>query len=141
MTISFSSYRFICAPDAGARTIHGRNALEALELAHAIVDLTTQVMASDIVMLDISALTIIADYFIIVTGESDRQLGAISEHTVEELQKQHGIRPLSVEGTPASGWLLVDYGSVVLHIFAPEQRAHYRLEELWSKARTVVRLV
>lgn len=124
-----------------AHIVRRRNPLKALELAHAIVDLTTQVMASDIVLLDISALTIIADYFVIVTGESDRQLGAISEHTVEELQKQHDIRPLSVEGTPASGWLLVDYGSVVLHIFAPQQRAYYRLEELWSRAKTVVRLV
>jgi ribosome-associated protein len=105
------------------------------------VELTTHVMASDVLLLDISALTIIADYFVIVTGDSDRQLKAISDHTIEQLHKDHDIRPLSSEGLPSSGWLLVDYGSVVLHVFSPQQRAHYRLEELWSSARTVVRLV
>ena len=110
-------------------------------MAREIVDLTAQVMASDVLLLDISALTIIADYFVIVTGESDRQLKAIADHTMEQMQKEHDIRPLSSEGLPSSGWLLVDYGSVILHIFSPQQRAHYRLEELWSSARTVVRVV
>ena len=81
-------------------TAHGRNALEPLELAHAIVDLTTQIMASDVLLLDISALTIIADYFVIVTGDSDRQLKAIADHTVEQLRDEHGLRPLTVEGIP-----------------------------------------
>jgi len=116
-------------------------ALEALELARTIVDLTTQVMASDVLLLDISELTIIADYFVIVTGDSDRQLQAIADHTVEHVRQQYDARPLAVEGVPSSGWLLVDYGSVVLHAFSPEQRAHYRLEELWSGGRTVVRVV
>ncbi len=98
-------------------------------------------MASDVLMLDISTLTIIADYFVIVTGETDRQLQAIVDHTREELEKDHQVAPLSSEGLPSSGWLLVDYGSVILHVFSPEQRAHYRLEELWSRAKTVVRLV
>jgi ribosome-associated protein len=122
-------------------TAHRRNALEALELARSIVELTTQVMASDVHLLDISALTVIADYFVIVTGDSDRQLQAIADHTVEQLRDEHDIRPLAVEGVPASGWLLVDYGSVILHIFSPQQRAYYRLEELWSAGRTIVRLV
>lgn len=125
----------------GPHRAHGRNALEALELARAIVELTTQVMASDIHLLDISALTVIADHFVIVTGDSERQLQAIADHTVEQLRDEHGIRPLAVEGVPASGWLLVDYGSVILHIFTPQQRAYYRLEELWSSGRTIVRLV
>lgn len=125
----------------GRYTAPGRSALEALDLARAIVELTTQVMASDVHLLDISALTVIADHFVIVTGESDRQLQAIADHTVEQLQDERDIRPLAVEGVPASGWLLVDYGSVILHIFTPQQRAYYRLEELWSSGRTIVRLV
>jgi ribosome-associated protein len=109
-------------------------------MAHAIVDLATETFASDVLLLDISAVTIIADYFVIATGETDRQIQAISDHTVEEMEKQHAERALAVEGLPSSGWLLVDYGSVVLHIFTPEQRAHYRLEELWNSGRTVVRI-
>lgn len=92
-------------------------------------------------MLDISELTVIADYFIVVTGDSERQIAAISERVVEELREKQRVRALAVEGTPASGWMLVDYGSVILHIFSPQQRAHVRLEELWSKARTVVHIV
>lgn len=125
----------------GRPTAHGRSALEALELARVIVELTTEVMASDVHLLDISALTVIADHFVIVTGESDRQLQAIADHAVEQLRDEHDIRPLAVEGVPSSGWLLVDYGSVILHIFTPQQRAYYRLEELWSSGRTIVRLV
>jgi ribosome-associated protein len=109
-------------------------------MAHAIVDLATETFASDMLLLDIANVTVIADYFVIVTGDSDRQIQAISDRTVEQMEEKHGERPIAVEGLPSSGWLLVDYGAVILHVFTPEQRAHYRLEELWSSGRTVVRI-
>lgn len=109
-------------------------------MAHAIVDLTTDIMASDVLLLDISEVTIIADYFVIATGETDRQRRAISDHVVDEMRQKHDIRPLATEGVGGSGWILLDYGAIVVHIFSPEQRRNYRLEELWEKARTVVRI-
>lgn len=97
-------------------------------------------MGSDILLLDLAGITIIADYFIIATGDSERQRKSISEDVVQQLKKQHGIVPLSVEGAPVSGWTLIDYGSVVVHLFSEGQRDYYRLEELWNSARTVVRI-
>ena len=96
-------------------------------------------MGSDVLLLDISEVTLIADYFVIATAESDRQLRAMREAIVRQL-KESEITPLSVEGTPASGWMLIDYGSIVAHLFSEEQREYYRLEDLWNNARTVVRM-
>jgi ribosome-associated protein len=109
-------------------------------MAHAIVDLATEVLGSDILLLDVSSITVIADYFVIVSGDSDRQIQAISDRVVEQMKEKYDERPLSIEGLPASGWLLVDFGSVIVHVFTPQQREHYRLEEFWSSARTVVRI-
>lgn len=98
-------------------------------------------MGSDILLLDLAGVTLIADYFVIATGESTRQLKAIAESVVQQLKSDHEIRPLGVEGTADSGWVLIDYGSVVVHLFSEAQRNRYQLEQLWSEARTVVRMV
>lgn len=97
-------------------------------------------MGVDVLLLDLSPVTIIADYFIIATAESDRQIKAIVEDLREQLKREYQMMPLSVEGKPESGWVLMDYGSIVVHIFSPAMRHRYLLEELWSDARTVVRL-
>ncbi|MCD6520517.1 MAG: ribosome silencing factor [Anaerolineae bacterium] len=114
--------------------------LEPIETARFAVDVIASKMGADILLLDISDLTIIADYFVIATGESERQIKAITEELVHQLKEKHALLPLSVEGTPMSGWVLLDYGSVVIHIFSERQRNRYQLEELWQKARTVVRM-
>jgi ribosome-associated protein len=108
-------------------------------MAHAIIDLMTGVMASDILLLDIAEVTTIADYFIIATGETERQRRAIVDQVTEQMRAEFALRPLSVEGGD-SGWTLLDYGAVVVHLFSPEQRGFYRLEQLWSAAKTVVRI-
>lgn len=90
-------------------------------------------------MLDLRAVTLIADYFVLCSGESTRQLRAITDGIVEGL-RESGQRPLRIEGTPESGWMLVDFGSVVAHVFSPELRAYYALEALWKDAPTVVRM-
>jgi len=90
-------------------------------------------------MLDMQGVSLLADYFVLCTAESTPQFRAI----VDEVQKQAkaaGGRCLHVEGEPESGWILLDYGSVVVHIFDPELRAYYNLEELWKDARLVVRI-
>ena len=118
---------------------HKEATLEPLELARAIVEQIDEKMGVDILMLDLSEVSLIADYFVIATGESDRQLRAIAEGVQQGLKEQ-GMQRLSIEGAPGSGWVLLDYGAVVVHLFSPNQRRHYNLEELWSSARTVVRM-
>lgn len=116
-----------------------RGILEPLELARQVVDLIDGKMGSDILLLDLRQVTLIADYFVIATGESDRQLRAISEDLQQQLKAQ-GVPSLSVEGPASSGWVLLDYGSVIVHLFSPARRSYYNLEELWSRARTVLRM-
>ena len=117
-----------------------RRELDTLETARAIVDMLSAKMGSDILLLDLSGVTLIADYFIILTGDSERQLRAMAEDLRLQLKADYAMTPFSAEGTPASGWLLLDYGSIVVHLFSEEQRQHYQLEQLWSSARTVVRI-
>jgi ribosome-associated protein len=104
-----------------------------------IVDAIAERLGSDIVMLDMQGISLLADYFILCNAESAPQFSAI----IDEVQKQAkaaGGRCLHVEGEPESGWVLMDYGAIVVHIFDPELRAYYNLEELWKKARLVVRI-
>jgi ribosome-associated protein len=83
--------------------------------------------------------SLLADYFVLCNAESEPQFRAILDE-VQEQTKVAGGRCLHVEGEPASGWVLLDYGAVVVHIFDPELRAYYNLEELWKEARLVVHI-
>jgi ribosome-associated protein len=104
------------------------------------VDLASDKKAADIVLLRTSEVTTMADYFVICSGRSDRQLQALASGIVDDLRKD-GIRPQGVEGRGAARWVLLDYGSVIVHLFAPEEREYYGLEKFWSHAAQVVRLV
>jgi ribosome-associated protein len=105
----------------------------ALALAHRIVDLATDKKASDIVLLDIHVLTSVADYLVICSGGSERQLGAIASGIIEAL-KDEDVQPIGREGGPSAHWALIDYGSVVVHVMATPERDYYQLEQLWSDA-------
>ena len=117
-----------------------RPALKTLDTARFIVDVIASIMGEDILLLDMQEATIITDYFIIASAGSERQAGAICEEIQLQIKREYSRQPLSVEGTPGSGWMLLDYGGIVVHIFRPEQRTFYQLEELWSRARTVLRM-
>ncbi len=80
-----------------------------------------------------------ADYLVICSGESERQIRAIFDEVTHTL-KAGGIRPHHHEGTSDSGWLLLDFGDVIVHIFAPLEREFYQLDELWSQAKPIVRI-
>ena len=110
------------------------------ELAHRIVDVASDKKASDIVLLRTAEITTMADYFVIASGRSETQVQALSQAIVDEL-RDVGIKPLGVEGQRSARWVLLDYGSVIVHLFAPEEREYYGLERLWSSATQVVRLV
>jgi ribosome-associated protein len=92
--------------------------------------------AYDLVVLDVSKLTSVADYFVICTGRSDTQVRAIAQHVEESLENED-IRPLATEGFPRGQWVLMDYGDVVIHIFYQPIRAFYDLEGLWMRASRV----
>jgi ribosome-associated protein len=81
----------------------------------------------------------LADYFVICSGESERQIKAIVDEVTGKT-KGEGARPLHIEGDSSSGWVLVDYGGVIVHVFAPAVRGYYQLEKLWSDALVVVRM-
>lgn len=113
--------------------------LAPLDLARRIVEIAEDKKAADIVLLDLGELTTLADAFVICSGGSERQIGAIADGIVEQLRDER-IRPIGREGTPASHWVLLDYGSVIVHVFTPPERDYYQLERRWSDAKTVLRV-
>ena len=113
---------------------------EAAELAHRIVEIASDKKGSDIVMLRTAELTTMADFFVICSGRSDRQVQALAGAIVDEL-RDDGIRPIGTEGLSSARWVLLDFGSVIVHVFAPGEREYYGLERLWGKAAQVVRVV
>jgi ribosome-associated protein len=111
----------------------------ALALARRIVEVAADKKASDVVLLQISALTTVADYFVICSGGSERQLGAIADGITEAL-REDGQRPIGREGNAATHWVLLDYGAVIVHVFAPPEREFYQLERLWAEAPALLRI-
>jgi len=102
-------------------------------VAVAIADTIAETPAVDTRVIDIHSLSTIADVFVICSGENERQLRAIVRALTEDLAKQD-LRPLRIEGDPSSGWILLDYGDVIVHVFDAELRTFYDLEERWAEA-------
>ncbi|MBA2469961.1 MAG: ribosome silencing factor [Chloroflexia bacterium] len=102
-----------------------------------IADVITETPAADTKVIDIHELSTIADFFVICSGENERQLRAISRLVLDELGQQ-GIEPRRVEGEPISGWILMDFGDVIVHIFDRELREFYNLEERWAEAQVLL---
>ncbi len=107
------------------------------ELAVTIADVITETPASNTTVIDIHELSTIADFFVICSGENERQLRAISRLLLEQLGDQ-GIDPVRVEGEPISGWILMDFEDVLVHIFDSDLRAYYNLEERWADAQVLL---
>ena len=108
-----------------------------LQLARRIVELAEDKKAADIVLLDLAGLTTMADYFVICSGGSERQLEAIADGIIGGLRDER-LRPIGREGTAASHWVLLDYGAVIVHIFTPPERDYYGLEKHWAEAKTIL---
>jgi ribosome-associated protein len=113
--------------------------IDAADIARAAVDAAANKKADDIVLLDLRDVTSMADFFVICSASTDRQLKAVVEGMEEDL-KGVGVRPVHVEGAQGSGWVLVDFGGVICHVFKPAEREYYRLEDLWQGAKTLVRM-
>ncbi len=110
--------------------------LKSRDLALKAVEAALKKKAVDSIILELSGITIIADYFVICSGESTTQVRAISEYIEQELSKK-GIKPLGIEGLDYSHWVLLDFGDVIIHVFEKETRAYYELEKLWMDAKII----
>jgi len=121
------------------RAATSANERPPLELARRIVELAEDKKAAEIVLLDLVGLTTMADYFVICSGGSERQLEAIATGIIGTLRDER-TRPIGREGTSASHWILIDFGSVIVHVFTPPERDYYGLEKHWSEARTILRV-
>lgn len=89
--------------------------------------------------MDIHELADFTEYFVIASGTSDRMLQALADGTVEKVKQSYGVRS-RIEGQPQDGWLLIDFGDVIVHLFSPDRRNYYRLEELWGRGKIILRV-
>jgi ribosome-associated protein len=104
------------------------------EIAAAIADYAADRKALDIVQLDLRSIIGYTDYFVICSGRTDRQTKAIHDAIHQGMKSEHGALPRRVEGLPEARWILMDYLDVVVHVFTPDTREYYRLEQLWGEA-------
>jgi ribosome-associated protein len=112
---------------------------DSLALARTVVAAAADKKAENILLLDLRGLSTMADYFIVCSGASERQLKAIVGSIDDQVHKDFDTAPHHVEGLNG-GWILVDYGDVVAHVFAPSLRSYYNLEGLWSRAPVLLRM-
>jgi ribosome-associated protein len=108
--------------------------LAPARLAELIAGYAADVKAIDIVELDLRGVLGYTDYFVICSGGTDRQTKAIHDRIHENMKKQHGLLPRRVEGLAEARWILMDYLDAIVHVFTPDARDYYRLEQLWGEA-------
>ena len=113
--------------------------LKGEQVARKIVEVASDKLAEDIVLLDVRELCSFADYFVICSGASQRQTSAIADEIDKALHKK-GPQLNHKEGDVESGWLLMDYGDVIVHIFGAEEREFYKLDKLWAQAVPLIRI-
>jgi ribosome-associated protein len=107
-------------------------------MAREVINALEDKKAENILLLDLRPDAIIADFFVICTGNSDRQIKALSESVRDVVKARYGRLPAAVEGENTSGWMLMDYGAVIVHIFDEERRSYYDLESFYAKQSNVL---
>ena len=110
-----------------------------METARQLVNVLEDKKAEKILLLDIHEVAAFTDYFVICTGSSDRMLSALAD-AVSEAAHQLFQLPARIEGRPEDGWMLVDLGDTIVHLFSPDQRDYYHLEQLWDKGKILLKL-
>ncbi|MDO8670260.1 MAG: ribosome silencing factor [Dehalococcoidia bacterium] len=103
------------------------------------VEIAADLQAEDIILLDIHQISNFASFFVICSAQTERQMKAVADEIDERLVKA-GVALRRTEGTPDSGWILLDFADLIVHVFSPEQREFYRLDRLWSTGIPVVRI-
>ncbi|MDP9381737.1 MAG: ribosome silencing factor [Chloroflexota bacterium] len=107
------------------------------QLARALVESVADRKADDIVLLDLRDISIISDFFVLCTGGTERQINTLLRALLDRAAEM-GVESKRIEGTSDGGWILIDFGDVIAHVFSPQQRAFYRLDELWKDARPLL---
>jgi ribosome-associated protein len=105
-----------------------------------LVDTIVDKKGSDILLLDIREYTTFADYFLIGNGENERQLNTLAEEIALKAKNGAGTNAIGIEGLASSGWVLVDFGDLVVHLFSPQMRNYYGLEDIWAEAHVVMNM-
>jgi ribosome-associated protein len=113
------------------------SALSSLEQARRIAALAAEKLAEDVVILDMRPVCVYTDFFVLATGRSARQTKAIYDEVHGRLKAEAQLTPRATDGTREAEWIVADYLDVVLHVFTPETRAFYRLEDLWGDVPAV----
>lgn len=120
--------------------MNGPEADPALDLARSIVDVLDEHKGEDILLLDLRSVCSFADYFVLCTGASERTLKALADEVLRRMKRGRKVVARGREGVAESGWILLDFGDVIVHLFSDELRRYYRLEEMWRTGRVVLRV-
>lgn len=110
--------------------------IESRDLAIGVAQIADSMRGVDVTILDVGSTLAITDYFVIASGTSIRQLKAMSEEIVKSLKRQ-GVQRLFMSGQQDGGWILIDFGEIVVHLFSRDARSHYQLEALWKDAEVL----
>lgn len=127
---------YAATSERSAATLSSRG-VSAEEVARAAAEAAADKKATDICVLDLTELSDVCDYFVIMTGANARLIDAVVDEIEDRVAARAGEHPFSIEGRNERAWILMDYGSVIVHLFTPEARAYYRLERLWGDAPTL----
>jgi ribosome-associated protein len=111
--------------------------MDSRTLARLCREIAENKKAENLAILDVRKLTSIADYFVVATGTSEPHLRAIENEITDRLREDHDVRPLAIDGTQQTLWMVLDYSSVIVHIMRPDARERYNLEALWGDAPRV----
>lgn len=122
--------------DRGSASLSSKG-VEAREVARIAAQAADDKSATDVTVIDLTTVSDVCDYFVLATGSNSRLVDAVIDEVEEKVAKACGEHPFSIEGREQRDWILMDYGSVVVHVFTPEAREYYNLEELWHDAPVV----
>lgn len=113
--------------------------LDTIQIARSLVSALEDKKAEDIVLIDLQGVAILTDYFVICSGTSDRMIRSLVHAANDAMAESYGLKG-KIVGSPSNGWIAVDFGDIVLHVFSPQQRSYYQLEELWSSGKTLLKV-
>jgi len=108
-----------------------------LEIAHTIINSLEEKKGEEILLLDIQKISTFTNYFIICTGTSNRMLDALADAVITSVNEKHKIKG-RIDGNPDCGWMVLDFGLILVHLFSPDQREYYRLEDLWHEGKIIL---
>lgn len=125
------------APRKTPRPAKTKPALEGKKLALAIAEAGLDKKALEVVVIDVEGKVDYADFVVVMSGRSDRQVSAICKGIEQDLREKYGVRCLAIEGLPQAQWALMDFGDVIVHVFHEDVRGYYDLETLWMDAARI----